>query len=129
MSPRGPRKGDVAAAIQAADGIKMKPFAVALNRVVTFQNKDRNPIVLCCDDGAAEITDLRNALRNESLKTGLRCGPARFRPHITLLRDRRKVPETPLDEPIRWTVQDFVLIHSLIGRSRHIILGRWQLTG
>ena len=127
MSPRGPRKGDVAAAVRAAEKVAMRPFAVSLNRLLTFRNNDRNPIVLGFGDGAADIADLRNALREESLKAGLWRGPVRFRPHVTLLRDRRTVPETRLDEPIRWTVTDFILVHSLVGRGRQIELGRWQL--
>jgi 2'-5' RNA ligase len=43
--------------------------------------------------------------------------------------DRQPIPETDLDEPITWTVRDFVLIHSLVGRSQHKHLARWQLNG
>jgi 2'-5' RNA ligase len=32
-----------------------------------------------------------------------------------------------LIEPIRWTVRDFVLVHSLRGRTMHIPLERWRL--
>lgn len=40
-------------------------------------------------------------------------------PHVTLLRDEARVPkirERSID-PVSWTVRDFVLIHSLIGKS------------
>src|SRR3990167_6150112 len=36
----------------------------------------------------------------------------RFEPHMTLLRDRKVIPPTDID-PIRWTVREFVLVHSL----------------
>ena len=51
-----------------------------------------------------------------------------FKPHVTLLYDDGHVPpQTSL--PIGWTVDELVLIHSLVGQSRHIVLGRWPLQG
>ncbi len=32
-------------------------------------------------------------------------------------------------DPVSWTVRDFVLIHSLIGKSVYKERGRWQLIG
>ena len=51
-----------------------------------------------------------------------------FNPHVTLLYDRALAPEAPV-EPVSWTVSEFVLIHSLLGQTRHIVLGRWALQG
>ena len=48
---------------------------------------------------------------------------ADFTPHLTLLRDARKVEEQPI-VPICWTVSEFVLIHSDRG---HTHLARWTL--
>lgn len=52
----------------------------------------------------------------------------RFEPHMTLAYGtgqdfRREVL------PISWRVQDFVLIHSLVGLTEHVELGRWRLDG
>ena len=30
-------------------------------------------------------------------------------------------------EPVRWTVREFVLMHSLLGQHRHVPLARWPL--
>ncbi|HEY0300012.1 MAG TPA: hypothetical protein VGC36_01675, partial [Rhizomicrobium sp.] len=49
-----------------------------------------------------------------------------FKPHVTLLRDSLRVAPAPL-APIVWTVRDFVLVHSLLGRTTHIHLARWPL--
>ena len=46
-----------------------------------------------------------------------------FMPHVTLLYAERSVEEHPI-EPIRWTVNEFVLIHSMHG---HVHLARWPL--
>ena len=50
----------------------------------------------------------------------------RFVPHMTLLYDTRMVAERPI-EPMRLTVRDFALVHSLVGQSRYIELARWPL--
>jgi 2'-5' RNA ligase len=32
-------------------------------------------------------------------------------------------------EPITWTVNEFVLVRSLVGQGRHEVLARWPLHG
>ncbi|MGF1608854.1 MAG: 2'-5' RNA ligase family protein [Kiloniellales bacterium] len=128
-SRRGFRKGDVAAALRAAARVSAKPFPAAFDRICTFGGRDRLPIVLCCDDGNAALAALRHTLRSELLKVGLWRGPAQFQPHVTLLWDKRSVPDTYLNEPICWTVADFVLVRSIIGCGRHVDVGRWSLRG
>ena len=49
-------------------------------------------------------------------------------PHVTLLYDDVLVEERAV-EPIRWTVREFVLVHSLLGQTRHVPLARWPLGG
>lgn len=49
-----------------------------------------------------------------------------FSPHQTLCYR----PGTPFDRPVtpfRWTVEEFVLVHSFVGLSRHETIGRWAL--
>jgi len=55
-------------------------------------------------------------------------GARQSTPHLTLLYDARRVDEQPID-PIRWTVREFVLVHSLLGQTRYIPLGKWPLRG
>jgi 2'-5' RNA ligase len=50
----------------------------------------------------------------------------KFTPHVTLLYDDRMVPEQAV-EPISWRVREFVLTHSLLGKTQHVELGRWPL--
>ena len=70
-----------------------------------------------CDrsDGAIGATLARKGLK--------RLAKREFMPHITLLYAERSVDEYPI-EPIRWIVNDFVLIHSMRGHSH---LARWAL--
>ncbi|QNQ09171.1 2'-5' RNA ligase family protein [Sphingomonas alpina] len=55
-----------------------------------------------------------------------RDGGYRFSPHVTLFyRDGR--PFNERIDPIGWVAGELVLIHSLVGRTRHEVLGRWPL--
>lgn len=126
-SRRGVRKGDVAAAIGAAAGVRSGRFAVTFDRICTFGGGVKRPVVLRCSEAIAGLNELRAKLHRELVKVGLRHGPAQFCPHVTLFWDRCRIPEAKLKEPIRWNVEEFVLVRSMIGRSRHIDLGRWLL--
>jgi RNA 2',3'-cyclic 3'-phosphodiesterase len=48
-----------------------------------------------------------------------------YEPHVTLLYDDRCVAEQAVDT-VRWTVREFVLVHSLHGQGRYVFLGRWK---
>jgi 2'-5' RNA ligase len=50
----------------------------------------------------------------------------RFIPHVTLLYDEERVARHAV-EPITWTVREFALVRSLLGRSEHRILQSWPL--
>ena len=49
-------------------------------------------------------------------------------PGMTLLYGDREIKEEAI-EPIDWTVREFVLVHSLLGRNRYSALARWPLRG
>lgn len=52
----------------------------------------------------------------------------RFSPHMTLgYRDGR--PFSERITPIGWEADEFVLIHSHLGQTRHEVIGRWPLRG
>lgn len=51
-----------------------------------------------------------------------------FNPHLTLFyRDGQ--PFTRMIEPFTWTIDEVLLVHSLVGQTRHRVLGRWRLSG
>jgi 2'-5' RNA ligase len=62
----------------------------------------------------------RSARRWRGMK---RLAKREFTPHVTMLYAERRVEECPI-EPIRWMVNEFVLIHS---RNGHTHLARWPL--
>jgi 2'-5' RNA ligase len=45
---------------------------------------------------------------------------------VTLLYDDGLVAERPIGA-LRWTVREFVLMHSLLGRNARVPLARWPL--
>ena len=50
----------------------------------------------------------------------------RFHPHITLRHGAQPGLDRPID-PISWTVEDLVLVDSVVGTGRHDVLARWSL--
>ena len=77
-------------------------------------------------DGATGVTALQHALGTALAKAGLAARPSA--PHLTLLYDACRVDEQAID-PVGWTVREFVLVHSLLGQTTYIPLGRWPLRG
>jgi len=118
----------VARAQEAASIVTASPFRVSFNCVRSFSNRPgHHPLVLVGDDGVVGLVRLHTSLCRAMREVGLRpreC--SNFTPHLTLLYDARHVDEEPI-ESIGWIVSEIVLVLSLIGRTKHIPLGRWQL--
>ncbi|MBM3548829.1 MAG: 2'-5' RNA ligase [Alphaproteobacteria bacterium] len=112
-------------AIEAAGSISARPFEIEFDRVMSF----RTCLVLAGEEGAGGVRHLEQAL-GEALEKGKVREPSRhFMPHITLIYDQTIVPPERLRRPVRWQVQEFVLIHSLVGQSKHIVLKTFALGG
>lgn len=122
---------------EIAAEIAFEAFAVTFDRFASFGGKDRerrgteanprqHPLVLRCSDGAEHLTALRDgigrAIRRFGLPAVTRAG---FAPHVTMLYDPGRLPETTLRRPVTWVVRDFVLVRSFVGQARHAHLGRW----
>lgn len=125
-------RGIVAAASEAAAAaaIVEPPFYIAFDRVMSFSGKPGNlPYVLCGGDGIVALTAFQRILSVAMASAGLKLRHgSKFTPHLTLLFDKYQIPEQAI-ETVGWTVQEFVLVHSLLGRSIHIPLARWPLRG
>jgi RNA 2',3'-cyclic 3'-phosphodiesterase len=121
----------VKAAQEAASKIEMPALDVTFDRAMSFAGSPRNkPFVLRGDEsragGLADLMAFQKAFYLAMCRAGLQ-GPranAKFAPHVTLMYDSQGVPEQAV-EPICWTAHDFVLVHSLLGQTKHIHLGRW----
>lgn len=115
----------VQSASTAAASVANAPFEVTFDRAVSFGgNPKALPYVLLGAENAALQTF--NKTLAAAMAKALLPPDKTFTPHVTMLRDRVAAPETSI-APITWTVREFVLIHSLLGQTRHIPLARWTL--
>jgi RNA 2',3'-cyclic 3'-phosphodiesterase len=112
----------------AAASIAMPPFEIEFDRVMSFNRKDKKrPFVLRVGSDMTALNMFHRCLGDAMKKAGLGLWVAsHFTLHMTLLYDDCAVKERPI-EPICLTVSDFVLVHSLVGRSRYLELARWPL--
>ncbi|HEV2650465.1 MAG TPA: 2'-5' RNA ligase family protein [Rhizomicrobium sp.] len=112
----------------AAEQVRAAPFEVTFTRAESFRNRTGVfPFVLTGDKEAVAWRPLHAAL-GAALKANGLGGATQgdFKPHITLARDEKRIAPKPV-APVSWMVRDFVLIHSLLGKTTHIHLGRWSL--
>ena len=119
----------VAMALEAGAAMDMPQFEVTLNRVGSFDTKrGNNPYVLLGGNGVRSLTVFQQALGVAMAKTGLRPPKTQssFTPHLTLLYDAQRVDEHAT-EAVNWTAREFVLVHSVLGETKHIPLARWPL--
>ena len=120
----------VARTVQAATTVQMAPFEVSFDRVMSFsRGLGRRPLVLHSDEYAAPLMTFQNILL-EALVRGklLSTVPSKYKLCVTLLYGRQNVKDHVV-EVVTWTVRAFVLVHSLLGQNRHIVLARWPLVG
>lgn len=110
----------VEALVQRASAVKMPAFRVSFDHVGSFGG---GALVLRGQEGVAGLEMLHVEL---GAVLGIATSPAAFTPHVTLLRDKRLLQSRPV-EPIEWTVTEFVLVHSLLGKTVHRDLGRIPL--
>ena len=116
----------VEAAVNAGNAMTSPGFDVVFDHVSSFSGAPgKHPHVLLSDKGVEAM----KAFRADLLKSVVRCGlkplsRQDFTPHVTLSYADRRLPERPI-KPIAWRPEEFVLIHSEVGRSVYHTLGRW----
>lgn len=122
--------GMLDALIAAAGTVTVHRFHTSFDWVASFRQRPRRPLALRGDDGVSGLIWLR-----ERLVAATMCIPGsvpaaryNFTPHLTLLYDEAEIREEPVEE-IAWPVSEFVLIRSVFGQSRHVVLRRWPLRG
>jgi 2'-5' RNA ligase len=111
------------AARQAAETLAKPPFEVVFDRI----GGTRGPFLLRPSNGALPLKSFRKTLSVALINADLghRIDKA-FNPHVTLSYDFSDVREQEI-EPVSWTVRQFVLVESLLGKHQHIQRGCWPL--
>jgi RNA 2',3'-cyclic 3'-phosphodiesterase len=111
----------------AGDSLNMPSFEVTFDCVMSFFKTANHPFILRGKAGLDRTRAFQEALGRAMVKAHLgHCVDTRFTPHMTLSYEKRNVPEQAI-EPVSWTARELVLVHSLIGQTRHIHLARWPL--
>jgi 2'-5' RNA ligase len=112
----------------AAMRVRAAPFEMTLDITESFYvRSESHPFVLGSGDGLQKLAALRRSLAREMAREGFHdYAHTAFTPHMTLMWADHCVDEYPIS-PIHWTVRDFALVMSLVGKSRHEYLARWAL--
>jgi 2'-5' RNA ligase len=113
---------------QAAGQVMAAPFDVSFARAESFRNRTGiYPFVLTGD--AKQWQALHTTLGAALKKAGLGAATqGDFQPHVTLAYDKQRLKPFAI-APVSWTVRDFVLVHSQLGKTAHVHLERWGLRG
>ena len=115
----------VPAAKLAAANLAWKPFDIVFDRI----GGTRGQFLLRASHELAALRHFRETLGAELIAAGLRRYVDRaFTPHITLSYDLSDAPEM-LVEPAGWSVREFHLVESRLGKHQHIRLGSWGIKG
>ncbi|TXH06173.1 MAG: RNA 2',3'-cyclic phosphodiesterase [Nevskiaceae bacterium] len=118
------------AALQVARRMSLPPFTLLLDQAGSFRNREV-PWYLAARETPPELTLLHDRLRDELRAAGVAVERMRFAPHLTVVRNASvALPPTRI-EPVRWAVNEFVLIRSVLHRQPAVyeLLGRWPLDG
>lgn len=111
----------------AAGGVAMDAFEARFDRVGSFAGRPgKHPFVLLGASDTPGLAALHAGLGRRLAAAGLGRRERAFVPHVTLLYDARNVGVQAVD-PLGWTVREFVLVHSLLGRTEYRVLGSWTL--
>ncbi|MCZ8258304.1 MAG: 2'-5' RNA ligase family protein [Polaromonas sp.] len=112
-----------AAAKEAA--ASTEPFHVVFSRAESFAGKPHSrPLVLRGEGGLADLLAFQQALGTGLRKANLgQWAKGTYTPHVTLLYDDQLLQPTAVP-PIDWAATELVLVHSLLGETRHVHLER-----
>ncbi|WP_292113403.1 2'-5' RNA ligase family protein [Mesorhizobium sp.] len=119
----------VDAACRAGSLVRAQAFDVTFDRLSAFGG---GALVLRGNNGIPPLQAFWRALASVLSDSPLKpYVPNSIEPHVTLLRDKARVPKVDERsiEPIGWRVREFVLIHSFLRQDRYQVCGRWQLGG
>lgn len=123
----------VQAAACAAAALTLPSPVVHFDRLVSFDRpRGKRPLVMrtgAQGPGAQDVLRLHDRLEAALRQAGVPTrsgGVAGFVPHLTLLYDRARVPESVVD-PVIWTADRLSLMRSLLGRSQHEALASWAM--
>jgi 2'-5' RNA ligase len=114
---------DVVRARQLAETVDSPAFELVLKRAMTFL---RGPYVLLVGEGLEQILALEERICIVMKRAGWPLKKRLDTPHMSLSYNGHPAVEHMI-EPIRWHVDEFVLINSHSGETHHKVVGTWPL--
>lgn len=112
---------------EAGGSVEMAPFGVGFDRIGSFGGAGKGGLVLTGGVELKRLRQLQRALATEMEVSGIGHHIRKpFNPHVSLLYCDEHVGREPI-APIRWRVDELLLIDSLLGRGKHVNLGQWPL--
>lgn len=108
---------------QAIDEARFEPFEIAFDDVASLGNGMSHPVVLCASDRNHALDAAVGLLARKlaGLGVAFRHEPD-FLAHMTLVYHTRPVAPERLPSPVRWRVDRFWLVESLLGRGSYTFL-------
>ena len=111
----------------AAAAVHAPSFDLTLSRAGSFRRS--SVLWLGPDPVPPALTELWLQLRDRMQAASVTHDRLNLSPHVTCLRDIDRIIKLTPFEPIHWPVNDFVLVHSVLGRTpEYRIVERWPLT-
>ena len=104
------------------DAIDAEPFALVLDRL----SGNGRTIALRPSRTPPGLTALQRRLDQQMRYWNIRRPGWTFNPHMTLVYRAHQEFLRPI-EPVAWEATELVLIHCLVGRTQHRVLGTWPL--
>jgi 2'-5' RNA ligase len=99
--------------------LEFSGFDIYFDRAASFQGSYENPLVLYSDDGNQALIELERSVGKLLEPYFGKPAHGTYRPHMTLLYDRRKIVAEWIEAPIRWRVRELVLVESLQGQTEY----------
>ena len=113
--------GLAAQAAEALSRLEAEPFTIQFDQIGSFNNRGGyGDFVLAANHGNDALRALHRQLAQHLNAAALnQHTKGSFTPHMTLAYNKPAVPFQPI-EPVIWPAHEVVLIHSLLGKTRHI---------
>jgi len=119
---------DIEAAGRALSRLRYSPFLMLFDRIEDRRVEGGAGMALSGGTRNCAAQDFRLAVLDALFGHFRQLPSYRLHPHMTL-DDRGGRPGHLLDRPVAWLVEEFALVESVHGETRHVEHGRWRLRG
>lgn len=108
-------------ATAALSRLAAQPLTIRFDQIGSFGNRQaKSPLVLAASDGNEQLHALHKQLATHLRAFSLgQWTHGSYVPHMTVAYGKATMPFEKI-EPISWTAGEALLIHSLLGKTRHI---------